>query len=100
MVALSWNCRGLGNPRTVRSLCRLVKDKKPTLVFLMETKVTRQRVNFLPSRIGLDNMFIVDCRGKSGGFILLWKSTAVVEIQNFSSNHINAVIKDVPSRAS
>jgi hypothetical protein len=41
-------------------------------------------------------MFVVDCRGKSGGLILLWKSSAVVEIQNFSNNHINAVIKDSP----
>jgi exonuclease III len=94
MIVLSWNCRGLGNPRTVRSLYRLVKEKKPTLVFLMETKVSRRKVSFLPSKLGLENMFVVDCRGKSGGLILLWKSMALVEIQNFNNNHINAVIKN------
>jgi hypothetical protein len=60
MIVLSWNWRGLGNPLAVRSLCRLVKDKKPTLVFLMETKVTRNKVCFLPSKLGLENLFVVD----------------------------------------
>jgi len=76
MIVLSWNCRGLGNPQAVRSLCRMVKTKKPNLVFLTETKVS-----------------LVDCRGKTGGLILLWKSPCVVDIQNYSCNHINAVIK-------
>ncbi len=84
----------LGNPRTVQSLCRMVKDKRPSLVFLMETKVTSKKVRCLPLKLGMENMFVVDCRGKSGGLILLWKSSALVEIQNFSCGHINAVVKE------
>ena len=38
MSALSWNCRGLGNPFTVNALHKIVKEEDPTLVFLMETK--------------------------------------------------------------
>ena len=38
MSAISWNCRGLGNPLTVNALHRVVLEKDPTLVFLMETK--------------------------------------------------------------
>lgn len=37
-------------------------------------------------------MFAVDCKGLSGGLLLLWKSTLKVEIQNFSRRHINAII--------
>ncbi|GLT62551.1 hypothetical protein SLA2020_351810 [Shorea laevis] len=37
MSLLSWNCRGLGNSRTVRNLCQMVEDKRPTILFLMET---------------------------------------------------------------
>jgi hypothetical protein len=29
MILLSWNCRGLGNPQTVRELRRMVKNKHP-----------------------------------------------------------------------
>jgi hypothetical protein len=71
----------------------MVKDKRPSLVFLMETKVTSKKVCFLPMKLGMENKFVVDCRGKSGGLILLWKSSALVEIQNFSCGHINAVVK-------
>ena len=38
MSAISWNCRGLGNPLTVKALQKVVLEKDPTLVFLMETK--------------------------------------------------------------
>ena len=37
MSLLSVNCRGLGNPQTVRELHDLVKHKAPGVVFLIET---------------------------------------------------------------
>ena len=39
MSALSWNCRGLGNPLTVKTLQKIVKEEDPTLAFLIETKL-------------------------------------------------------------
>ena len=38
MSAVGWNCRGLGNPCTVKALQKLVMEEDPTLVFLIETK--------------------------------------------------------------
>lgn len=37
MNCLSWNCRELGNPRTIRVLGDLIRDHRPNLVFLIET---------------------------------------------------------------
>uniref|UniRef100_A0A2N9J2I4 DUF4283 domain-containing protein n=1 Tax=Fagus sylvatica TaxID=28930 RepID=A0A2N9J2I4_FAGSY len=37
MNFIVWNCRGLGNPRTVQELARTVRDKDPSAVFLIET---------------------------------------------------------------
>uniref|UniRef100_A0A2N9GI95 Reverse transcriptase domain-containing protein n=1 Tax=Fagus sylvatica TaxID=28930 RepID=A0A2N9GI95_FAGSY len=37
MNCLAWNCHGLGNPRTVQELARLVRAQDPTVVFLIET---------------------------------------------------------------
>lgn len=34
---LSWNCRELGNSRTVNALKRALKKQAPLCVFLMET---------------------------------------------------------------
>jgi len=37
MIILSWNCRGLGEPRTVPALCDLIRIHKPDIIFLSET---------------------------------------------------------------
>ena len=39
MSLISWNCQGLGNPWTVRSLHDLVKENNPSILFLMETRM-------------------------------------------------------------
>jgi hypothetical protein len=44
MIILSWNCRGLGNLRTVHYLSRMVREKKPEVVFLMETIMRRRKM--------------------------------------------------------
>ena len=41
MNLLSWNCRGLGNPRSVNALKEVIRIEKPKIVFLMETKLDR-----------------------------------------------------------
>lgn len=37
MNCLVWNCRGLGNPRTVRELGELIWEKDHLVVFVAET---------------------------------------------------------------
>jgi hypothetical protein len=93
MSLLSWNCRGLGNLRIVRDLCRMVKEKKPDLVFLMETKLPSLRMEFIRVRTGFDYMFVVDNMGRSGGLALMWRFELSVEIQNYSRRHINATVQ-------
>ena len=38
MSAINWNCSGLRDLLTVNALQKVVLEKDPTLVFLMETK--------------------------------------------------------------
>jgi hypothetical protein len=92
MSLLSWNCRGLGNPQTVLDLRQMVREKKPKAVFLMETKTRHKRIEFLKMKLGMENMFVVDSVGRSGGLALLWKEDFNLSIQNFSRRHINAVV--------
>ena len=66
MNSLSWNCRGLGNPRSVRALHDLVRRWKPKIVFLMETKSKIKRMEKIKNRIGFANGLIVPNRGRSG----------------------------------
>jgi hypothetical protein len=63
----------------------MVKEKKPNLVFLLETKIrNNKKLVRIRSKLGYENMFIVDCVEKSGGLVLFWKKEAGVEIQHFS----------------
>ncbi|XP_062174673.1 uncharacterized protein LOC133879886 [Alnus glutinosa] len=94
MMLLSWNCRGLGNSRTIRTLTNLVRNKKPHFVFLMETKMMKHKMEFLRNKLGFDSLFAVDCKGRSGGLILLWNSDVQLEIHNYSRRHINAMIQN------
>ena len=85
MKILSWNYRGLGNPRTVRELRRLVKEKKSEVVFLMETKLNNKKLEPIRVKLGFSNVFGVDSVRKSGGLALfgkvihVWKSKIIVE---------------------
>jgi hypothetical protein len=38
----------------------MVNEKKPSLVFLMETKLRAHRVEVLKAKIGFDSVFTVD----------------------------------------
>jgi exonuclease III len=97
MIILSWNCRGLGNSQTIQTLRRLVRTKKPSLVFLMETKQSRNYMKTVKVKLGFEVVFVVDCIGKSGGLALLWNTESNVIVQNFSRRHINATVYNVNS---
>jgi hypothetical protein len=47
------------------------------------------------SKLGFERMFVVDYVGRSGGLALLWKEEVELEIQNYSIQHINALVKSV-----
>nr|GMC69204.1 uncharacterized protein LOC109160652 [Ipomoea batatas] len=72
MSLLTWNCRGLGNPTTIQVLADLIRAKRPKVVFLIETFMTKQRMEPIRARVGFQNMFVVDACGHRGGLVLLW----------------------------
>ena len=91
---LSWNCRGLGNPRSVRALHDMMRQWNPKVVFLIETKAKTRRMKRIKNRIGLANGLIVPCVGRKGGLALLWNREIDLEIKSYSQNHIDVVIND------
>ena len=71
MIALGWNCRGLGNPRSIRVLRELVQRWKPNIVILSETKMKKYQMEKVKFKIGLMNGLIVPSVGRSGGLAML-----------------------------
>ena len=94
MNCLSWKCRGLGNPATVRELRSVVKQEGPGLLFLMETKIAAKRVESLQNLLGFAGCFAVDSDGLSGGIGLFWTSEVQVDLQSFSSGHIDVMVQN------
>lgn len=91
MIALSWNCRGLGNARSVRVLGDLIKSRKLDFLFLSETLVDEVTIKKLCSKLGFHSYFSVDCVGHTGGLAVYWKGNVELTISDSSTNHIDVI---------
>jgi hypothetical protein len=68
----SVNCRGCGQPEAVQEIHLLVEEKRPAVVFLMETRMGEDRARGLQRSLGFPNAIVVKSEGLSGGLLLLW----------------------------
>ncbi|XP_050290338.1 uncharacterized protein LOC126728582 [Quercus robur] len=94
MSAICWNCRGLGNPRTVGTLQKLVLEEDPTLVFLMETKFNVEEMVEIKRKLERSQGLVVPSVRRSGGLALLWKESLLVDVQTFSPRHIDVIVTE------
>ncbi|XP_019166667.1 PREDICTED: uncharacterized protein LOC109162418 [Ipomoea nil] len=92
MSTISWNCRGLGNPQTVREVVDMVSRKKPDFVYLMETKVDRSHAERLRVKIGFEGLFYVDLVRGGGGLALLWKKNNTARLLSYSKNYVDVEV--------
>ncbi|XP_023881711.1 uncharacterized protein LOC111994084 [Quercus suber] len=88
MRLLCWNFQGLGNPWTGRSLRKLVREQAPTVCFLMETRLDREGFENLYGDLQFQNKIIVKQLNAGDGLALLWKNDVMMELINYSPNHI------------
>lgn len=92
MSYISWNCRGVGNPRTVRALNDLIRDHKPSFIFVIETISIASRIEELRVRFSFEQCFSIDKIGRSGGLAVLWKHPIRCQITSYSQNHIDVIM--------
>ncbi|MBA0598014.1 hypothetical protein Gorai_007794, partial [Gossypium raimondii] len=79
MKLLCWNCRGLGNPMTVRELKQLIIANNPDIVFLCETKMLSKNFTRIRNICRLDGCLAISSVGYSKGLVMLWKNDIDVE---------------------
>ena len=82
---LSWNVRGLNNPRK-RKVCKnLLKDWKCDIVCLQETKVSSTDIVFVRSLWGSPfiDWAILDVVQSSGGVLLIWDKRVFEQLDIF-----------------
>ncbi|RVX07677.1 putative mitochondrial protein [Vitis vinifera] len=92
MSCLSWNCRGLGGLKTVRLLTDLVREKKPEVIFLIETFCTSARISEIANKLNYEGSYGVDCRGHSAGLGLIWRCNDKVTILGSHDRYIDATV--------
>lgn len=95
MKLIGWNCRGLGQPRTVRALQDLVRTEKPSILGLIETKLGSKDWDYLRIKLGFSYCFVVNNCGRSGGLALLWNPETDVTVISYSKFHIDAIVRTV-----
>ena len=88
---------GLGIPRSVRALTKLVRAEAPLLIFFVETKAKIPVMARLQTKLDYTQGIIVPSDGKSGGLALLWKEGTNVWTQKYSNSHIDVVVTDTTS---
>ena len=101
MSILCWNCRGAGNPATIRELRVLTKRIAPTILCILETQVEGHRVEFLSNSLGFNKSFAVSSSGRSGGLCVFWNDSIKLEVVGYSKYHIDVLaneLVDFPAR--
>jgi hypothetical protein len=93
MNCLFWNCRGAGNPRTVRDLQALCRAHSPKLVFLCETRQPKHKMARVRNRLGLKGFDGISSQGKSGGLALYWDESLSVNVLDINERWIDAYVR-------
>src|SRR3954469_3133547 len=94
MKILSWNCRGLSNPRAISNLRQLAQKHRPDVLFLSETLSKKHKLESIRVMLKFDSCLSVDVVGRSGGLAVLWRDSANCRIVNFSRNYVNMLVED------
>ncbi|KAJ1296597.1 hypothetical protein BS78_01G314000 [Paspalum vaginatum] len=93
MNLLSWNCRGLGRDSAVGELRWLVKQYRPSLLFLSETKMREEKVKRFMWPMGYNGCLAINCQGRGEGLALFWSMEHSVSLQSLCPNFIDVHIK-------
>lgn len=72
----------------------MLKLYNPQFTFMMETKLSKERIIVTRKKCGFINGLEVDAVGSRGGFYLAWTKGAKVSLKSYSPQHIDVEIKD------
>uniref|UniRef100_A0A803PC16 Reverse transcriptase domain-containing protein n=1 Tax=Cannabis sativa TaxID=3483 RepID=A0A803PC16_CANSA len=89
MNVVSWNARGLSNPRAFRQVRLLFSQHKPDVIFIMETKLSSGSISKFRNAFNFLNGIEVPRIGLSSGLLFLWKSNVNVTIINYGQNFVD-----------
>lgn len=87
---LSWNCRGAGDFKFMQAVKDLVQLHKPSIVVLLEPKISGGDADKVIKKIGFSGRYSVDPEGFAHGIWILWCTEDVhVEVTSSARNQIH-----------
>lgn len=97
MSITSWNYCGLGPSTIIRVLKGIVARAYSIVIFLLEKRCTRRKIEELSQQIGYSNCFSIKSDNFGGGLALIWDSNTGVTLRSYNTSHIDV---DVSYRGS
>lgn len=94
MLILTWNCQGVGRTLTSQALGDLVRKNRPSILFLMETKNNKVKLETIHRRLKFDCSSYVEPEGLSGGLALWWTNEVYVDVEFAHKNLMHTIVLD------
>ena len=94
MSILCWNCLGLGDPATVHELRDLARESAPAVLCVVETQISKNRMEGLARTLGYESAYGVGSSGRSGGLCMYWRKPLILQLRNFSKYHIDMEVNE------
>ena len=89
MKLTSWNVRGLNSPGKHRMIKNIIKQERPQICFLQETKCNSDTLGNILSRAWIgSSSVVVDASRASGGLAIAWNLQAIALLDIHASHHI------------
>ena len=92
MKTVGWNSRGMASTAAERALLDIQKQWGPDVLFLSGTHLNKVRAKKLRKKLKMDHIEVVESVGASGGLILYWRHSVVVQVLSKTRNFIDVVI--------
>ena len=92
MNIICWNCGGACKAATIRELRDLAKQFAPTMLCIVETQISKARVESLAGTLGFNNSYAVGSSGRSGGIGLFWNDGIKLDVFGYSEYHVDETV--------
>ena len=88
MQVTSWNCRGLGNLKTVEDVKDLLRMEPTKILLLQETKIENDALLFLSkTKWKMNTGIVFSAQGTCGGLVTIWSKDKFTLLSLFVSQH-------------
>ena len=94
ITTMFWNTQGAASPSFRRSFFTMVQNYKPSLVVLLEPRISGYKADNFIKRSGFDNSYRVEAEGFAGGIWVLWKDFLQVEVVASHSQYVHLQISN------